>query len=125
MAEYDSSVALAIRLITKKGALVTLRGFSAAPPADPSKPWKPGDKTPVDQTVRGVFLGYERKDIDGTRIKEGDQRVLVPSVDTTGAAIAPTSDHVILRGSESWQVVSVKETKPADQIVYYALQVRR
>lgn len=125
MGEYDSAVALAQRLIAKKGAAAILRASAKAPPPDPSKPWKPGARSDVDQNIKAVFLDYKQSVIDGSRIKQGDQRVLVASTDDLGNPVAPTTNHRIIRGSEDWQVMDVATTKPGDQVVYFELQVRR
>lgn len=125
MGEYDSSIALAKRLITKKGQAVTLRSLTTAAPVDEDKPWNPGANVPSDQTVMGVFLDYEQRYIDGALIKAGDQRVLMPATDTAGTAIAPAAGRIVLRGQEKWEVITVKPLAPAGDPVMFELQVRQ
>ena len=125
MARFDSSIALAKRLITKNGQAVTLRGFSAAATPDPAKPWEPGANTPVDVTVDAVFLEYELKYIDGAVIQTGDQQVFIASTDTSGTLINPSIADEILRGSEKWKVVNIKPLNPNGQSIMFEAQVRR
>ncbi len=125
MGEYDSAVALALRLIKKKGKLITVRNVTVAAPADSNKPWYPGAGTNVDQSVYGVFLDYAQRYIDGETIKTGDQQVYLPSTDVTGAPVTPKVDGLILRGSEVWKILAVSPLKPADQLIIHTVQVRQ
>lgn len=125
MARFDSAIALAKRLIAKNGQDVTLRGFTATAGSDPAKPWKPGTNTPVNQTVKAVFLDYEQKYVDGTVIQMGDQKVYMPSADTSGAAIAPEREGLVIRGSETWKIITIKPLNPNGQAIMFELQVRQ
>ena len=125
MAEYDSAIALAKRLIAKKGTQVTLRTFAAGALPDANEPWRAGTNTPTNQTVVAVFLDYEQKYVDGTTIRMGDQRVFMPATDTLGAAITPEVDGLVIRGSETWKIVKPKPLNPGDQMVMFELQVRQ
>lgn len=125
MGEYDSSVALAKRLIKKKGQPVTLKTFANTPPADPDPPWKSGDNVPTLQTVNAVFLDYEQKYIDGEFIRSGDQRVFAPSTDTAEVPISPTLNGLILRGSQIWKIVGIKPLNPNGQSILFEIQVRQ
>lgn len=125
MGEYDSAIELAKRLIAEKGQDATLRNLTPGSLADSNKPWKPGATTNVDKTVRAVFLGYAQKFIDGTSIKTGDQRVLMAATDTSGAAVAPQVDGLVLRGSEKWKIIAIKPLNPAGEPIMYTVQVRQ
>lgn len=125
MGEYDSAIALAQRLIAQKGTEVTLRTETPAAAPDPTMPWRGGANTPTDQTVDAVFLDYEQKYIDGTTIRTGDQRVFMPATDTSGAAIAPEVDSLVIRGTEVWRVVRPRPLAPGSQMVMFELQVRQ
>lgn len=125
MGEYDSAIALAKRLLKKKGQPVTLRSLTAAPAPDPSKPWYPGANAPTDWTVDAVFLGYEQKYIDGEQVQMGDQQVYMPAFDTSGAAILPEEEGLVIRGAETWKIVALKPLNPAGDPVMYELQVRQ
>lgn len=125
MAGYDSVIALAKRLITKKGQEVALRGFTTGTAPDPAKPWEPGANSVSDQTVSAVFLDYEQKYVDGTMIRTGDQIVYMPSTDVLDVAIAPQVDGLVLRGAEVWEIVNSRPLNPAGQPIMYVLQVRQ
>lgn len=125
MAEYDSAIALAKRLIAKKGTEVTLRTFAPGALPDANEPWRAGTNTPTNQTVKAVFLDYEQKYIDGSTIRMGDQRVFMPAADTSEVAIAPEVDSLIIRGSETWKVVKPKPLNPGNQLVMFEIQVRQ
>lgn len=125
MGEYDSAVALALRLLTKKGQEAILRAIAPAAGADPAMPWRPGQSVPTDQTVRMVFVAYKRQYIDGTQVQTGDQRVIMPATDTSGAAVAPTADMLIVRSAETWRIITVEAVNPGGQPIVYKCQVRR
>ena len=126
MGEYDSSVALAQRLLTKKGASAILRSTVVSTPPDPSKPWIPGPSTPTDQNVKALFLNYAQKYIDGTLIRTGDQQVYLPSMDITGAPIFPAIDGLIIRGTEKpWKIIGIDPLKPGEQQIMFTVQVRQ
>lgn len=122
MARFDSAIALAKRLIKKNGQPVTLRGFTAGTPADPNKPWKPGVNVANDQTIDAVFLDYEQKYVDGTTIRTGDQRVLMPA---DGLTEPPQTDGLILRGTEVWKIIKNEPLNPNGQTILHDMQVRQ
>lgn len=122
MGAYDNAVALARRLIDKKGGPLTLRSFMATAGADPEKPWRPGGNTAVDQTPRGVFLDYEEKYVDGTSILRGDQRVFLAA---DGLTAPPEEEGLVIRGTQTWKIIKVKELKPGEQSIMFELQVRK
>lgn len=125
MGEYDSAIALARRLIKKKGAVVTLRGFSRAPDPSDDEPWNPSPNDPQDAEVDAVFLDFEQKYIDGSVILFGDQQVYMPAFDTSGDPLTPEAEGVVIRGGETWKIIAVKPLNPAGDPVMYTLQVRQ
>lgn len=125
MAEYDSAIALAKRLIAKKGQQVTLRGFTAGALPDANQPWRAGQNAAVNSTVVAVFLDYEQKYIDGEVIQMGDQQVFMPATDTSDVAVTPELEGLIIRGSETWKIKAIRPLRPGSQLVMYELQVRQ
>jgi hypothetical protein len=121
MARFDSAIALAKRLITKNGQVVTLRNFIQVA-GGPDTPWKPGGATPVDQKIETVFLDYEQKYIDGELIRSGDQKVYMPA---QGLTSAPERDGQVLRGNEVWKIITIKPLSPNGQQIMYEIQVRQ
>lgn len=121
MANYDSIIRMAQRLITKKGQTVTLRSYVVTPP-DPATPWEAGSTADVDQTPSAVFLDYAQDYIDGTVIKRGDQRVFIAAADLT---TPPTANGIILRGAETWKIQAIGPLNPAGDPIMYDIQVRQ
>ena len=122
MARFDRAIALAKRLISKNGEIVTLRTYAQGD-SESDSPWKRAENIPDDQPIEAVFLDYERTYIDGQAIKQGDQMVLMPS---EGLTEAPVEDSIVIRGEDqNWKVVSVKPLNPNGQVIMYELQVRQ
>lgn len=125
MARFDRQIALAQRLISKNGEQSTLRRPSTTVP-DPSIPWERDAGSPVDQTVSALWLDFESTRIDGVLVKLGDQRVLIPAGDVTGAAPDASLDKLVREGqTEEWEIVRVKTLNPNGQFILYECQVRR
>ncbi len=122
MAEYDSSIALALRLIQKKGGDITVRRFDA-PVANSAMPWKPtaGDPLSTDQVVRGVVLPLpvDRKYADGSQVRAGSQICLVAPA---GVTFDPdVGNHVILADGSVWTVRARILTAPNGRKVLFEL----
>lgn len=126
MGEYDSALALALRLIKKKGRAVTLRQFSDAPVPDVSKPWRVGQATPTDVPAHGVLLdfgGVGEHYMPGTEIQVGDKLVLMPA---SGLAVRPQLRDTLQFGAEEpWAIVTVQTLEPGGVAVLHSMQVRR
>ena len=132
MARFDSSIALAKRLIEKNGETATLRRPVDGTPPDAAKPWEPGAPTNLDASVSAVFLGQEAARVFGVTLKEGEQMVLVPSSDlaTAGSDSGrfvpdPSTDKVVRASGELWTIVTSKPLDPNGQRILETLVVRR
>lgn len=127
MAEYDASIAVALRLITQKGRLVTLQKMSNAS-TDPDKPWNGSGLPSVESQVNNVpacfvphmgsNLGFIN--IDTELLKRSEQVALV----------APTQEglevnNVVLDNSITWKINWVQVLKPGLQTVLYVFGVSR
>lgn len=126
MGIYDSKIALAKRLITKFGQPVELTRITLGEDA-PDKPWRPSPNTEESQTVSAVFLNYDIRQIDGDLIREGDQMVLMSSVDTS---VPPSVGDYIKRPveglpPENWTIQFVRPLAPNGEFIMYELGVRR
>lgn len=122
MADYSRAVALAKRLIDKKGQDVTLRRIQPLTPRDPSKPWAGRPAQPVDEVVTMVFLDFEQNYIDGTTVQQGDLRAYLAAADATAA---PTLKDVVIRNGVKMNIVKCSPLAPAEQEIFFELQVRR
>lgn len=122
MPEYDSAVALALRLIDKKGRDVTVRGFTDNAPADPDQPWNPSAPTPVNASARGVYLESQRSYATGELFEAVTALFLVAA---SGLAVEPTPKGRVVDGAVEWHISSVAQLRPGDQVVMYELRVSR
>lgn len=121
MGQFDSAIELADRLITKNGMPITLRHRTLAAAASDT-PWEPGAATVTDTTVDGVFLNYNRKDVDGDVIKQGDQYVYIAAKNLSSV---PSIDDLLIRDTEVWKIVNIEELRPNSQRILYTAQVRQ
>lgn len=127
MSEYTSAIDLAARLIIKKGREAIFQHFVPGTKPDPDKPWETTPRPPVEQTLKMVFLDYEQKDIDGSKIKSGDKQVLMfaKGVLNDPVANADKIKELQKHGGATWAIVKSEPLKPGDETVMYTLQVRR
>lgn len=72
-------------------------------------------------TPWGVMLEYSQREIDGTNIKAGDQRVYM----STTADLDPKPADTVTIGTEVWRVVTSRTLAPAGLKVLLDVQVRR
>lgn len=74
------------------------------------------------QVVSAMFTRFDIKEIDGTAIKRDDKRLLIPA---EGLDLELSTDSTITDGSDTYQVISFQELKPASKTVMYTVQVRK
>lgn len=112
--------ATALELITEFGESVTLtRPSSSAASYDPAT----GIATPVSPatyTGVGYPYAYAQRDVDGTNVRQGDQRLLLA---TSGMVLPRTGDTVTI-GATTFSVISGKQEKVAGTAVYFEAQIR-
>lgn len=96
-----------------------------------TRPGLPGGYNPETGTVEpgtgpttyasiGVKVGYEQSDIDGTLIKQGDQKLYVPAK----GFVRPESDERIMVGAETYAIKAVEVVAPGDMDILYLIQIR-
>ncbi len=117
---YGKLVQTAKRLIARFGGPISIVATNTA--ANPTQGWKAGTAAPATQDAKGVFVNYEQKFVDGTVIRQGDQKVLISAADLT---FAPNFVGYIQRGTEKWNVVKIEPLNPGDTMIIYKVQVRR
>lgn len=117
---YGKIAATAKRLIERFGGPISI--VATNPGTDPVQTWKPTFNSPVTDNAKGVFTSYEQKFIDGTIIRQGDQKVLFSPI---GLTVAPDLVGYIQRGAEKWNVVVIEIINPGDTVLIYKAQVRR
>lgn len=81
--------------------------------------WTPGTGPQTFSTV-GLKIGYQQRDIDGTRIMQGDQQVYVPAL----GFVRPVTGEVLNVGDQPYTIINVDVLAPGDTDILYTLQVR-
>ena len=116
---YTGLQSTAARLLGDKGMAMTLRK-RAASAYDPAA--GAATLTPTDYACTGAKFAFPALLIDGTTIRQGDQKVLLAA---QGLAVEPEQGDVLLIAGVQWPVIEVKPIAPADTVVVWQLQVRR
>lgn len=115
---------LTASLLTQLGTPVTLTARADAG-------YIPGTGAPVTapptiQTGHGVVDAYATREIDGTRVRAGDVRLILGPLDGAGEALtAPEPGGKATIAGTSWSIVAVEQTAPAGAAVLYTLQLRK
>lgn len=117
--DYAKTATTAQRMLARFGAPVTVTRetpgaydpTTGTSTAGSSQSWTPS----------GVRLDYTQREIDGTNIKAGDQRVYLSTVD----GMTPTTGDAVAIGTEVWRVVISRPLAPAGVAVLHDVQVRR
>lgn len=115
--DYDEIASGALESIAEVGQPVTLHRKG---PPGPFVPGQPVTPTVIDYPGTGALFGYKQRDIDGTLIKHGDQRLLLaPQIEVT-----PKTGDTVTVGAKVYNVVDVGIVAPAGVPVLYKLQLR-
>ena len=120
MAEYDKAIALAKRLIDKKGRTVTLM-LSENAASDEGKPWEVNEVQRRSVDVKAVLVPIESKYVDGTTVMVTDKQMYLAAADVT-FPITPQA-KVRDKGYDN-QVIKVETLEPGDQVVLYTVIIR-
>lgn len=111
---YERQIATAKRLIAAKGRSCVWSQMGSGTPADPAKPWKPGEDTPDEYPVNIVFLPQSQgmaflRSLGETDVPIGDDFGLMPAVDfvpTQRAEIYAADGVTLLRNVHSFNVLA-------------------
>jgi hypothetical protein len=143
MTEYSSVVALAKKLITKKGRSgVSLYRGTPNTPANPARPWKL-DVTVADQLIASGLhaLFLDQREVRGDRGDAGLEIALrsvvympdslLPGATTIGYFIpselsgqALKTGDLVVTGTNRYSVIECKPLKPGDELVLYVVQLK-
>jgi hypothetical protein len=118
MTFYTSAAATANRLLLKFGAPATLTRVTPGG-YDPATGTTTADVTQT-WTGTGAKFDYESKFVDGTRIRSGDQYVLLSVV---GVSLPQEGDTIQI-GTDVLKVVIAEVLRPALVNVLFTVQVR-
>jgi hypothetical protein len=100
-----------VRLIRKTGT-----------PDDPSAPWEGGTTAPDEQDITCKVKAFRSTDIDGDRIREGDQIGQILPGDLTGRE--PVIGDRVLDGGTLFTVQGVTRKAPGDTVLRIDLHLR-
>lgn len=121
--DYDEIATDALESIEDAGQSVTLNIPGTGGGYVPGVGVVPGEPATTADGV-GVLLDYTQREIDGTSIMHGDQKLLLaPQIDAI-----PTTAHTVtamhLGETKTFTVKHVAAVAPAGQPVLYILQLR-
>lgn len=116
--DYTKTAATVDRLLKRFGASATLQRVVHGT-YDPDTGTTTADTTSTWTGV-GAKFDYEQKEIDGTNIRTGDQRVYLSVV----GIVNPQSGDTLAIGATTYNVVASRPLQPALMAVLYDVQVR-
>jgi len=113
---YAAITATADRLIARFGRSATLRRPASTGPAhNPTVTYS-------DHAVMVTTSAYQQREIDGTRVRQDDVKVMLAKGVLT---IAPeTKDQLVIDGA-TYAIMDVRPTQPGGSVVVYEVQARR
>ena len=120
MPEYDKAIALAKRLIDKKGRIVTVFQRETAA-SDSDKPWDVDEVQRLTFDAKAVAFPVESKYVDGTNVLITDKQMFLAAVD---ASFAITPQCKVRDKGYDNQVIKVEALEPGDQAVLYTVVMR-
>jgi uncharacterized protein with GYD domain len=77
------------------------------------------DSTVTQTGLKAVITKYKTGEIDGTKIQQGDCKVIVES------AATPTVNSTVTAGSITYTVIDFEQIAPSGETVIWKLQVRK
>lgn len=73
----------------------------------------------TDYASHGIFSSFKVRDVDGTRVKSGDHRLVIADL-----AVEPKPGDQVVQGSRTLTVVEVIVAQPGGVAALYEVQVR-
>lgn len=98
--KYRAAIA---RALSNHGRYMTLRQIMTQT-YDPATGVAPD--TDTDVTVFGIVTAYKDREIDGTRIEQGDRRVVLQG---SGLEAVPVEGDRIIDGTDNYTVMNIKK----------------
>jgi len=119
--DYAGLADTAAELLDEFGMSMTLARASSSSPTYDTATGVATPVSPVSYTVTGAKFDYAAREIDGTLIQAGDQRVYLS---TTGAVLPLPGDTLTI-GSAVFRVMRAGSISPAGTDLLYDVQVRK
>lgn len=115
---YDETAAIADEILKEFGAAVVLTRVTPGG-YDPATGTTTGDVT-TTWTGTGARFDYRQNEVDGTKIRQGDQRAYLSVV----GIVNPQSGDKLTMGGTEFNVVESRPLQPALVAVLFDVQVR-
>lgn len=77
--------------------------------------------TTSDETVKAMILNYRDSQFDGSLILQGDRKIVIAAKDAT----IPQADDLIIEGSNTYRLISVRTVEENDVDVIFTCQGRK
>ncbi len=132
MGEYDSAIALALRLIQTKGRPVSIRRDLGTTPIDGAKPWLGTQPSPSDSATFAVFFDTRiaellarlapGRELERTTFESEETVALVPA---SGLAFAIEPEMKLVDGATVWHITRAETIRPGVDGVLYVLELRK
>lgn len=75
----------------------------------------------TDYPIKGVFVSYNSRQVDGDLIRRDDRELILPG----DLAIEPNQEtDVIIDGDDVLQIINVNRVQPGDVVIVWRLQTR-
>ena len=117
MADYSEEIALALELIEEFGELSTLVRTVSGTPADPDKPWVPGEPEVTETPVHAVYA-TESVLRRSSLAKQGEVFVILPAAELDSEP-DPSTDQLVRANGARHAIISVDVVSPSgDPIIY-------
>ncbi len=84
------------------------------------KPWDADPGGPSETTLNIMVSEYDKKHIDGTRIRVGDKLLVVESI----GVVPEPGDYIVIDETEQYSVIDVDTLAPGGVDILYEVQGR-
>lgn len=125
MFDYAELAGTALELLEEFGQAVTIQAAALSPEYDPATGTVAGGLL-TSYTGTGAVFDYATRDIDGTQVQAGDQRLLLAVTCTDGTDMPePVAGNLAVLGSTTWRVMNSRPLAPGGVTVVHEVQLRR
>lgn len=76
--------------------------------------------TTSDETVRACILNFSNREFDGTMILQGDRKIVIAAKSAT----EPQLNDLVIDGTSSYRIVSIRKVEENGTAVIYTCQGR-
>ena len=120
MAEFDSAIALAKRLIERKGRLMTFQRRTTTA-SDQNAPWDVEEEPTPEHEAKAVVFPVEQKYVDGSTIRTTDKQMYVAAA---SLGVELTLSFTVKDRGQNLEIVGIEPLEPGEQRIMYTVFVR-